>query len=447
MKKKSVLTLLLILALLLSACGGEPAAKDGTRQVNFYYPRAQMLYGQEDGLITAEARSLPEGEPDYPALLQSYLAGPVSEELTLPVPDTVSVLEVTDETPTLTVTLNRAFSQLTGHDLTVAASCIAMTLLQFDQVQTVRIQAQNAFLAGQEALVFTGQTIVLADDSSQMQNQKLQLYFQDSDHRYLLESVCTVTDLAAEQVPEYLIRQLIQGPADAGMLPVIPEGTMLLSTSVEDNLCIVDFSAEFMTNKPATALEERMVLYAVVNTLTGLDEIDRVQILVEGEALPRYLYQDLSGEFVRDERLIGPIRDGLGEFDCSLCLPMAGQEGLFVCPVIVQSNATAERSKQVLEALLAYDACNGYYRLLPEKISLNAFAQNRDVCVVDFSADPLSQCKDAAQQRLCLQSIALTLQQSCGCQLLQISVNGVALQDLYEIDGEYLVPDVSLLNL
>jgi len=95
----------------------------------------------------------------------------------------------------------------------------------------------------------------------------------------------TVLSLPDDLTPEMsALTRLIQSPPPGTPLRgMVPAGTEVISLTVEDGLATVDFSAELLQQSYG-ALGEAMLLGSIVNTLTRLSHIDRVWILVEGEA-------------------------------------------------------------------------------------------------------------------------------------------------------------------
>ena len=66
------------------------------------------------------------------------------------------------------------------------------------------------------------------------------------------------------------------------------------SVTLEDGLCTVDLSQAFLDGLPADSGQARLAVYALVNTLAGVDGVEQVQLLVEGAALGQPLYPDQS---------------------------------------------------------------------------------------------------------------------------------------------------------
>ncbi len=74
----------------------------------------------------------------------------------------------------------------------------------------------------------------------------------------------------------------------------IPPNTSVISVSVTENECVIDLSDDFEQSFQGRTPEE--VLYAVVNSLTSLDGIDSVRILIGGESRDTFRGNtDISG--------------------------------------------------------------------------------------------------------------------------------------------------------
>ena len=442
----ALLALVMILMSVLGGCAPQNTTQSGTQTVYYYYPRVSVLYGVPDGVISGEPHSANVSALDFTALLQDYLQGPDDASLYLLMPEKAELEEVSVDASTVTVRMNAAFAQLDGLELNITCAAIAKTLLQFEQVQTVRIQAGSAMLNGEQTLRFTEENLQLYDSSARQRELKLNLYYASLDGRYLLAYPQEVDLEQTDSLPEYLLQQLLQGPPDENAAATLPDQTEILDVNVDNRLCIVDFSQEFWTNRPESALEERIVLLSVVNTLTELDNIDAVQFLVESEPLEEYVYFDLSEPVYPDDSLLGPVRSGLNEFDASLCLPMQGHSGLFLCPTRLKVKTGGTKAEAILEALIDYSNDNAYFTRLPEDLQILSVKDTAGIYEVDFSADPLALCSTAAQRQQCLQSISLSLSMSLSTRLLRVTVNGKPLQELYPSLTELCVPDPSMLN-
>ena len=66
----------------------------------------------------------------------------------------------------------------------------------------------------------------------------------------------------------------------------MPQGTSLLSVSVKNNICYVNFSGDFLTGD--LAVSPYVTIYSLVNSLTALSNISKVQIMVEGDSSKKF---------------------------------------------------------------------------------------------------------------------------------------------------------------
>jgi len=66
------------------------------------------------------------------------------------------------------------------------------------------------------------------------------------------------------------------------LLATIPGGTNLISVTVKDKICYVNFDKNFLTGD--LLANPYVSIYSLVNSLTGLSNISKVQIMVDGDS-------------------------------------------------------------------------------------------------------------------------------------------------------------------
>ena len=108
-----------------------------------------------------------------------------------------------------------------------------------------------------------------------------------------------------------LLEQMCLQPQDPTLQSPLPEGTQILSAVNEDGICTVDLSREFINRRFYSPSAQLLSIFSMVNTLTALPEIDRVEFTVEGELLLRVGSVSIPGPLARDDRFLGPVRTGL----------------------------------------------------------------------------------------------------------------------------------------
>ena len=406
--------------LLLAACAGN----SGEEGVRFYYRDApgkdgHIPFGTADGAIGFERRDVrPE---TYDELFALYFAPPLDPALESPFPRGLSCLSVSLRDRVLTVRLSGEFDRLEGMERSTATACLVHTLTQFDGVDGVRIQTGE----GDSSAVLYARDFVLEDMGAVNTETAVRLYFSDSNGRYLVAAERKQYFSDESQIPGYIVGQLIDGPSEPGQLAVLPEGTALRGVSVDDDgVCTVDFSSEFLLNKPDTDLSERMTVLAVVNSLTELPQIERVLFRVEGKPVGVYCHMDLNRSFTRDETAIGKVRADLNETDATLFVRCVDNGRLVPVPVRVRENSQSSLPELLLQRLIDFEPVNDLMPPLPDRVKLQSAALADGVCRVDFSREFLSAAGVRTAETWAVQSVVQTLLSLDEVETVFITVNG-----------------------
>ena len=116
-----------------------------------------------------------------------------------------------------------------------------------------------------------------------MQQTLVTLYFIDSEKKSLKSEgrLIDVNTLVSDPYRE-LVSLLIAGPKTSGLEKTFPDDVRLLSTTLEKNCIILDFSSEILNFKDD--IEKYNIINCILNTLTELNEINSIKLTVNGEA-------------------------------------------------------------------------------------------------------------------------------------------------------------------
>jgi spore germination protein GerM len=132
--------------------------------------------------------------------------------------------------------------------------------------------------------------------------QEVKIYFSDSQAEYLVPES---RKLRGYDLPQKVIEELIAGPQSDELGVTIPDGTKLLNIEVEAEVAVVNFSQELVDNHWGGTAGEMMTVYSIVNTLTKLEDVTRVQILVEGDKISTLAgHLDINDPLKFNENLI-----------------------------------------------------------------------------------------------------------------------------------------------
>lgn len=422
--RRAILWILLVCsALLLSACSSEPVDPE-TWDLSCYYLQSERSFGRNEGVLGSEVQSLSQPLEEWKQILNGYLAGPSRADLASPFPEGLQCVETSLDDGVLTMVLNEPWEQLGGMSETLATACLTRTAMQLPGVKGICLETETNAAAGESAAVLTGQEFLYLDGSTANTATTVRLYFSDANGRYLVSSEREETFASAEEIPTYVVQQLLAGPTEAGQVATMPEGTVLRNLSVEDGCCTVDLSAEFLYNKPTAGLMERMTVLSLVNSLTELDTIRTVRILVEGAPVGLYYTMDLDRELVRDETAMDVVRQGLNETDATLYVWGGSDILLSPVPVSVRQLAQIPIEQTLLEKLTAFSDRNGLKNPLPPGTTLQWVDVHDGYCQADFSSALLHCAGDGTAERMAIRSIVETLLSLDPVRRVKITVNG-----------------------
>lgn len=270
---------LLLLVSLLTSCG-EQKDTDGPR---LWFPVDTASPGSIAQAVTWE--TVPAAEAEVEALVSALLEGPERDGLLDPFPEGTKLLAWELDDGALTLDFSEPFGSLGGIDLTLAECCLSLTLCQIDQVSRVILRVEGEPVADRavspEDVIFTG-----AEEEPRQIN--VALYFPRALGKGLGFESRELTLTEGDDLYAMIGSALMQGTADPDLQSFLPGEETLLGIWVDDGVCFVNFSAEFLAQAPAGIVEQNLLLYSVVDTFGNLDSVTAVQLLVDGERLPEF---------------------------------------------------------------------------------------------------------------------------------------------------------------
>ena len=136
-------------------------------------------------------------------------------------------------------------------------------------------------------------------DFNSFEKTEMTLYFANADGDMLLSEKREVMRSTNTSVEKLIVEQLIEGPKVTGRYATMPKDIKVLSVSVNETVCSINLDATFLNN--TLEVKEYIPIYSIVNSLSELSTVSRVQIRINGseDAVFRDLIP-LSTVFVRD---------------------------------------------------------------------------------------------------------------------------------------------------
>lgn len=118
----------------------------------------------------------------------------------------------------------------------------------------------------------------------QLRQTIVSLYFINKDTNELMpEGRLIDVKLLLDEPYTTLMQLLIDGPKNEKLERTMPEGTKINKMELKKDVLYVDLSKEFIENHQGGEENESKTIYSIVNTMTGLTEVNGIKILIDGE--------------------------------------------------------------------------------------------------------------------------------------------------------------------
>ena len=182
------------------------------------------------------------------------------------------------------------------------------TMIQIPDIQYVKF-----FVDGKDATYDDGTIIGLMgkDDFVYDSNEifesvewkNIKIYYANKLGDKLIEKTEQVAYSKNVSLEKVVLEKLINGADNVNEFSTVPKDLKLLGVSTSNGVCYVNLSSVFLTEMVNVSGE--VSLYSIVNSLCGLDNIDSVKILINGNSSKTFRENiNLENEYVFNESLI-----------------------------------------------------------------------------------------------------------------------------------------------
>lgn len=215
-------------------------------------------------------------------------------------------ITVPEETrlPRAEITLNESYLKMDPVQRALCKAGIAGVLLEHAALEGIDLKVQDTVIDTMEA----GKIMLPNNDAGNLYNETIRatLYFADEERQKLLAEQRELELSMTDTLPMAVMQALIEGPAKEDHRPLMPNGTRVNDISVEDGICYVDLSSEFQINHEGTEILEMLTIYSVVDSLSNVNGIEAVQILIDGQRVDTFKgYIALDHFLERNSEIIG----------------------------------------------------------------------------------------------------------------------------------------------
>lgn len=281
------LRMLLFLLLLsgLTGCGQKNTQTEQMKDYKIYYLNSAMTKLAPQDYMTAQTDS----DKLIPELLTQFMTVPKNLDSQAALSDKVSLTKYQREDTVLYLFFDAGYSSRSNMNATREILCraaLAKTLTQIDGIDYINIYVGDQPLldsSGNPVGVLSGSDFVESiSDVNSYEKTELVLYFADETGEKLVPEKREVVHNVNTSLEKLVIEELIKGPQEAGRYPTLPKDTKLLNVSVNENVCYLNFDAAFLNS--TLEVKDTIPIYSIVNSLSGLSSVNKVQITINGSA-------------------------------------------------------------------------------------------------------------------------------------------------------------------
>lgn len=224
-------------------------------------------------------------------IIEILRAGTSGSKATIPKSVEVISYEVEDKKAVLR--FNDSYKSMSSIEEIICRSSIVKSLAVLEEIDTVEfyigsVPYQNSSGKVLGAMKESDVVLAFTGDSSEQSTKKVILYFSDEEGMYLVPVEYEIELNSEEQIEKIVLDLLINGPEDSNLRRTIPEGTKVKNVYTNEGVCYVDFSEEFVSKHTGGSTGETMTIYSIVNSLSELNNINKVQFLIEGSVREEY---------------------------------------------------------------------------------------------------------------------------------------------------------------
>ncbi len=279
---KRTLTFLLLLSLIFCGCSRKQERPEGALYV--YYMNLQGTALLTEDYVPAEK-------------------SPIRQVLEL-----LTKMETVEDTDKVSVlggkfTVNKDQTELNGSilklylegnrgDLAYQSYLLTLSALTRTLTQVEGVDALLVYINGETVTDSSGRAFGLMRPAMFVNNagreendyriSDLKLFFANETGTRLLEVDKSVRDSNSVSPERTVIRQLLAGPDPGEGFAVVPSNASLLSISIREGVCYLNFDESFVSGMEAG--KEELAIYAIVNSLTSLDGIEQVQFAINSSS-------------------------------------------------------------------------------------------------------------------------------------------------------------------
>ena len=288
MKNKILLFLMILFSFSLTACKKKDDKPLSETEYYVYYINTSM-----DKLVENRYTvSLPSDDVDglVDELMTQFLKVPDDLEAVSALPDKVTYQGFNRDGNILYLNFDTNYQSMDVSREVLARAALAKTLTQIDGIDYISIRSGDQplinALGENVGLISSSNFINSVSNVNSFEKATLTLYFADEEGTKLVPETREMFYDMNTSKERLIIDELMKGPTNTKLKATIPNDTKVISVTVNEGICYVNFDEGFLNALPDVL--DSITIYSIVDSLSELPNISRVQILVNGKSDKNY---------------------------------------------------------------------------------------------------------------------------------------------------------------
>lgn len=282
MKKVWIMLLAAWCLLGLTSCRQEASENENVYQI-YYISNSETKVEIHEHEMTADSRREQLNE-----LIECLSAMPEKLEYKAPLAMGFQVLSVELKEGRVMLDVDGAYMDMPATTEVLVRAALVNTLTQIPDVDYVGITVEGGQLfdnAGDLVGLMNAEQFIHNDGNeiNTYELTRVKLYFANESGDKLIAAYREKHYSTNTPLERFVLEELIAGPSGQvdGIYPSINPETKIMSIMTKDGICYVNLDASFLTVVNNVSTE--VAIYSIVNSLVELNNINKVQILINGE--------------------------------------------------------------------------------------------------------------------------------------------------------------------
>lgn len=292
-----------IIIALIIVIGINTDSENNNFKVNLYFFNEQKtaIIPEEREITYNNIKELPE------LLIKELIAGPSDKRSQRIMSSKTKLLHMDTDTPDVTLDFSSEYLSDDASQNVLATYAVVKTLCGLENINSVKITVEQKDVLSSDGTVIgplSNNDINIASENAEVSSRDIILYFASKDISTLVKEIHTIKITDKQPIEQYIISELIAGPLNKDLQPTLTTDTALISAETKDGVCYVNFKSGFLDKNSGSEQKTRLALYSIVNSLTELENVHQVQILIDGKKVDKFGTMVIGDLLTRNPYLI-----------------------------------------------------------------------------------------------------------------------------------------------